>query len=267
MAIATLDDYKRALTSGRNVGDMQVRSVSATTGALTDLWKAMAPVGYTPSSPIAPSSQDSLISIANPGASLQNSIVGFRMSAFNPGTFVVCDRLSHQGGLSGTVVGAQTTNLPTDPLLRYVDGEGVMIGVTIYTQIGATGTTISASYTNQAGVAGRTTPLVQIGATRFREANRLILLPLQAGDTGVQSVESVSLTATTGTAGNFGVTLFRPLYAMAVESLSGVASGGFVTGFTGGGVARIESDACLFLIGVSASTNCAGCGTLIMEEN
>jgi hypothetical protein len=39
----------------------------------------------------------------------------------------------------------------------------------------------------------------------------MIILPLQEGDSGVRSVESVTVLATTGTAGNFGVTLFKPL--------------------------------------------------------
>jgi hypothetical protein len=41
--------------------------------------------------------------------------------------------------------------------------------------------------------------------------NKFQIMPLQAGDRGVKSVESLTLSASTGTAGNFGLTLFRPI--------------------------------------------------------
>ena len=41
-----------------------------------------------------------------------------RISATQAGTYILCDRLSHQGGLSGVTTGAQTTNLPTAALTR-----------------------------------------------------------------------------------------------------------------------------------------------------
>jgi hypothetical protein len=76
-----------------------------------------------------------------------------------------------------------------------------------YTATGSTGVTATISYTNQAGTAGQTTT-VSVGASQ--PANSCLFAPLAAGDTGVQSVQSVLLSATTGTAGNFGVTLGYP---------------------------------------------------------
>lgn len=129
-----------------------------------------------------------------------------------PGVILLCDRLAHQGGLSGIVTTEQTTNLPVGPsTLRATDGTGVMAALEIYGQIGNTATTISARYTNSASTANRATPAIHIGGTTDRDQGRFIWLPLQAGDIGVKSVEGVTLAATTATAGNFGVTLFRPL--------------------------------------------------------
>ena len=49
---------------------------------------------------------------------------------------------------------------------------------------------------------------------RFAGESRVIPLALQDGDTGVQSVQSVTVLATTGTAGNFGIVIAKPiLYA------------------------------------------------------
>lgn len=127
------------------------------------------------------------------------------------GMLVLCDRLSHQGGLSGTTTTAQTTNLPTAALTRYTGGDGVWIALDIYSAVGTTGTTVTATYTNQAGTGSQVTPSASFGATGFNAASRRIILPYQQGDTGARSVESVLLAGTTGTAGNFGVTLLKPL--------------------------------------------------------
>lgn len=134
-------------------------------------------------------------------------------------SYIMIDRLCHSGGLSGTDIAAQTTNLPTAALPRFTSGEGVQIGLRIWTAIGTTASSVTVSYTNQSNVSGRTTPAVQIGGANFREAGRVLVLPLQAGDTGVRSVESVTLGATTGTAGDFGVMLFRPLAAVSHSAI------------------------------------------------
>ena len=124
---------------------------------------------------------------------------------------ILADRVSHQGGLSGIVTTAQTTNLPTGALTRFTSGVGVCIALEIYTAIGATATTVTVSYTNQAGTAGRTSQASVFGGSLSNAVARFVILPLQDGDTGVRSVESVTVLATTGTAGAFGVTLFKPL--------------------------------------------------------
>lgn len=124
---------------------------------------------------------------------------------------LLVDRLSHQGGLSGTVTGVQTTNLPTAALTRYVSGVGVVALLEIYVAVGATATTIVVSYTNQAGVAGQLSPAFTFGGSTDQGITRAIIVPLASGDTGVRSVENVNILATTGTAGNFGVTLVKPL--------------------------------------------------------
>lgn len=138
--------------------------------------------------------------------------VGSVLGATFGSSLILADRLSHSGGLSGTTTGAQTTNLPTAALTRETSGDGVFMALEIYTAVGTTATTVSVSYTNQAGTAGHTSPLTDFGGTGFNAISRTIILPLQEGDTGVRSVESVTLTASTvSAAGNFGVTLFKPL--------------------------------------------------------
>lgn len=71
-----------------------------------------------------------------------------------------------------------------------------------------TGTlSVAVTYTNQAGTAAHTTgTIVTVAGT----VGRLIQLPLAAGDSGVQKIESV--TATVASAGTFNVLVLRKLW-------------------------------------------------------
>lgn len=113
------------------------------------------------------------------------------------------------------------TNVVTLP--RYADGKGVMMmAVTISSRTG--GQQFSVTYTNSDGVAGRVTPLVtQNAATApgtVTTSNTATVggtpspfLPLQAGDSGVRSVESVTMAG--ADTGFFALVLVKPLaYSM-----------------------------------------------------
>jgi hypothetical protein len=183
------------------------------------------------------------------------------------GAYILYDRLSHQGALSGIVTTAQTTNLPTTALTRYTSGEGVFLAIDIHTTVGSTGTTVTATYTNQAGTGSRVTPAVVFGGTGFREANRRIILPLQGGDTGVRSVESVTVLATTGTAGAFGITLFKPIAMFIVENINVVDYGDLISGRFIGGLPEIVDNACLALMTIpTISTTATGSISVAFAE-
>jgi hypothetical protein len=154
---------------------------------------------------------------------------------------MLIDRLSHMGGLSATTTTAQNVN--TAALTRYTLGAGVMMGVEIYTQIGTTATTLTASYTDQDNNSGITSPVITFGGTSYREVNTLLVLPLAEGDTGVRSVQTVTVAATTGTAGNFGVTLFKPLALIPLVCGMPTSWNALMGGC--GQLAEIADDACL----------------------
>lgn len=175
------------------------------------------------------------------------------LQALGLGMVVIADRLSHQGGLSGTVTGAQTTNLPTAALTRYTSGVGVMAALEIYIAVGATLVNPIVSYTNQAGTAGQTSQVFNFGGTTRNEISRFITIPLAAGDTGVRSVESVTLGVSTLTAGNFGVTLFKPLCMLPLVPYGTEFTGDpFLS--MGGQAEEVLDDACLFFITQTNST-------------
>jgi hypothetical protein len=265
--LADLDAYKTALGAQRDLNGLNVTSLTTIAGRWSDLWTVTPPVGVAPTTAAAPTRATAgALGQENPAGGSKKAIVSARFSALNAGQYLLIDRLSHQGGLSGTVTTAQTTNLPTAALTRYTSGDGVMLALVVYTQIGTTSTTVSATYTNQAGTGSRVTPLVLFGATGFREAARVILLPLQAGDTGVRSVQSVTVTATTGTAGAFGVLLFKPLFNICVND-GVLPAGGFLSGNTFGGIPDLVDDACVSLLYCGQSTNAQGAGAILFAEH
>ena len=156
---------------------------------------------------------------------------------------MLVDVLNISGGMSAIIATAQTTNIPTAALTRYTTGDGVCLALVIWTAIGATATTVTASYTNQAGTAGRTTKARVFGSSAA--AGQVLIMSLQDGDTGVRSVESVTVAATTGTAGNFGVMLFKPLSALPMHQPTHNGVIGYAEGLQAGRMVEVLPNACL----------------------
>lgn len=237
-------------------------------GRTYDSWITAALAGSAPTTAAVPTdaTTGALGSDILANVSMAKRLLGANLSSNAAGTFILADRLSHQGGLSGTVTTAQTTNLPTSALTRYTNGVGVHVGLSIYTQIGSTATTVTATYTNQAGTGSRVTPLTLFGGTGFREASRFVMLPFQGGDTGVKSVESVTVAATTGTAGAFGVTLYKPIATYVIERPGGQQRFNLLDGM-GGFIRDIEANPCLFWIYVPNTTSTVLGGNLHFAED
>jgi len=181
-----------------------------------------------------------------PGGSRDKWLVNASIVPLIAGVFLLYDRLFHIGGLSGTSTSDQDVqDEPASPALtRNTGGAGNIVFYEIYTQIGTSTTTLTMTYTNQAGTGSRTST-INIGSTGFREVTRAQRIPLAAGDTGVRAVEKVALTATTGTAGNFGITIAQPLAWIPVGAAGVAGWRDYTTGLPG--IPSIHPDACLAL--------------------
>lgn len=212
-------------------------------GRMTSLWQyaGQPSHGAVPAAVAVPTNTtDGALKQLNPAGGTQKWLLGMTGSASAAGTLYLYDRLLHNGGLSATVTAAQTVG---GALTRNTGGVGNQIWVEIYTLIGTTATTITASYTNQSGVAGQVTQATAFGGTGLREAQRLIQLPLASGDTGVQSVQSVTVLATTATAGSFGVNIMKPITNI---PLGIIGCGGVRDNIAGlPGIIEIATGACL----------------------
>lgn len=106
----------------------------------------------------------------------------------------------------------------TQTLPRYTDGAGVqMMAVSVASRTG--GATFSVNYTNQDGVPGRVSKTVRqnnvaiigniVTSEKNIAANSCFFIPLQEGDTGVRSIESVTMD--TADVGLFSIILVKPL--------------------------------------------------------
>lgn len=184
-----------------------------------------------------------------------NPVNNKRLTAFHAwgmsrGFTTFYDRLAHCGGLDGTNTGTQNVNGGSDGTWTRYSGDhvGNQIWIEIYADVGSTARTITCSYKNENGVT-HTTEAREFGGTGNLLAGRIIRLPLQAGDKGVSAVISVTIGGgSTGTAGNFGVTVARPIQVAACGTL-GPAVGCFLDGTT----PHIETDACLSMVGFGTS--------------
>lgn len=151
------------------------------------------------------------------GSKMYIGEINVSMSAM--GQFLLFDRLAHMGGLVGNVITAQTVNLDLAGAAAQgrcdIDGSGVLWVLNTYTNTGATGTTATITYTNTENVPGRITT-VAIPAT-MRAGSVYPIFPNDE-DLRIRSIQSIQLAATTGTAGNFGITAMARIAELPIDS-------------------------------------------------
>lgn len=193
---------------------------------------------------------------ADPGSG--NAYLGrFRAGATQPGTLLLCDRLMHVGGNSGgtaisvTTTTAQTINtgtLPARDVAGSTNGDGVNWGLEIITATGAGAATPSIGYTNQSGTASRTASLVDtyVASSAIGAFYRF---GMQAGDTGIRSVETLTLNVSM-TSGTIALVAYRILAEL---ELTGAFVGNAVDALTSG-FPRLYNGCVPFLIFVPNTT-------------
>ena len=109
--------------------------------------------------------------------------------------------------------------------------------------------TITVTYTNQAGTAAKSTGAVAFGLAPT--IGRLIQLPLAAGDTGVQKIETVL--STVATVGTFNVLVLRPLWSGRCR----IANDGDVHGLDRTGMPQLFDTSALYLA-INADSTATG---------
>lgn len=134
-----------------------------------------------------------------------------------PGTLMLIDLQGYWPGISNNTTSAQT--LVGTPTLRYTNGAGCRLFQVQTAAAGATAQNLTLSYTDQAGNTGNTLP-VTVAMTASAIAGHIShsgtaannygpFLPLANGDSGVQDVATVTMSA--ANTGTFALCLARPL--------------------------------------------------------
>jgi hypothetical protein len=156
------------------------------------------------------------------GAVVKLAVLSVGMASV-AGALLLLDRMWQNSGLVVTMTTAQAITpvaLPARDVDGTADGAGVQMAleVSAATTNGSAVATITASYTNSAGVAGRTATIPSFPATAA--AGSLIPFLLAAGDTGVRSVQGVTLGTSLG-AGAIHLVLYRELGDVACDASRG----------------------------------------------
>lgn len=172
------------------------------------------------------------------------------------GKLLLLDRLWHNGGITITSTAAQNIVSPAWPSrcpTSFIDdtpattGVGVYLAVEVSAATGAGTPTITISYTNSAGTAGRTATNV-LATQATATAGAVYFIGLQAGDIGVRSVQSITLSAT-WTTGTINVVAYRLLTSVDVQP---TAPG--TVDFLTGGAPRLYDGVVPWMVWMPAAT-------------
>ena len=176
-------------------------------------------------------------------------------------TMELHDRLANMGGLNGTLTTAQSVNLDLNTLLA-TDNIGTRKGdanysdvqwwLEWYTATGVTAVTATIVVTYNDGTTGNLSVL-SLAATR--PASHMIplnsLIPSAQSGKFIRGIVSVTLSATTGTAGNFGVTVTRPRMTLS----SPFANFKFIADWAQLGLPEIYNSSAIFPIVLTSTTS------------
>jgi hypothetical protein len=116
--------------------------------------------------------------------------------------------------------------------------------------------TVAVTYTNQAGTTAHTTGTIATGMAPI--VGRCFQLPLAAGDSGIQKIESV--TSTVATVGTFNVMVLRPLWSGRVQ----IANGGDVHDLLRTGMVQVFANSALYVL-IAADSTATGIPELAIE--
>ena len=177
-------------------------------------------------------------------------------------TVEVHDRLMDRGGLNGTLTTAQTVGLDfngvtTDNMAERIgdaDYSDIQWWLEWYTDTGSTAVTATVNVTYNDGTTGNLTG-VSLAATRRASFMQSLngLIPAAAAGKFIRAVNTVTLSASTAAAGNFGVTATRLRGSLFMP----IANAKFSADWASLPINTIPNSACPFIV-VLASTTFTG---------
>ncbi|MGL5912124.1 MAG: hypothetical protein ACRCZP_19125 [Phycicoccus sp.] len=252
MAITSRDGLVASVAAGPGYGFYKP-SVTSVAGVYHSLFRAAgnpgagAAIGASASA--AAFTRASAGALELPAPSAITYLAGLAAVGSATGTLLLCDRIGEyvaDANAASTALGALT--LPG----RATGMVGIRAWLEIGVALGATAPgAITLTYTNQGGTAARTATITTGTVPASAIAGRTVPFTLQAGDTGVQTAQTVAHTAT-GTAGARTLVVLRKILGRVAI---GTANIGATLGWPETGLAQIGDDACLELVWLPTGTS------------
>jgi hypothetical protein len=192
-------------------------------------------------------------------------IARFQSSANYVCSIVLADRLWHNSGTTLTTLTEQAVNSVTFPARdrnASSNGENIMVAIEVSTITGNAGaiTNTTLNYTNSLGTLGRTGTIPSFPATA--QVGTFVPFTLQAGDTGVKSVQGLTL-GTSYISGAIHLVAYRILTKL---DLPVINSGNSVDAITGGFVRLYDNTVPFIVQHPTATTATAIHGQLIYTQ-
>ena len=223
MAISTVDGVVSGLGSGYGKFIIDKASLAnQVVGRMVSLWRASG----VPAIPAAPTTAVQLTNGATGCIPFTNqtlparSYIGFTdySNSVAGNALVFCDRLAEQGGLSFNVTTAQTTNLPINLSTLGVVSDRIGAAnfseiqwyLEVYTDGGATASNATIGVIYNDNSSGNLNVVAVGGTLRAGQCIHLNPFKLNNG-LYIKGITDVTLSAATGTVGNFGFTAVREL--------------------------------------------------------
>lgn len=266
MAISTLDGIVNALGNNSSRFILDKASIaSQAAGTFVSLWRATGQPGQGAIPGAAAVCSNALTGAMNfTQQTLPATSYGCYMEAATGNaamTVELHDRLMHMGGLVGNVATAQTVGIDLEANLasnnlaeragdaNYSD---VQWWLEWYTATGSTAVTATVAVTYNDGTTGNLTG-VALAATRPASFKQPLNSYIPAASSGkyIRAVNTVMLSATTGTAGSFGVTATRSRMTIGCP----IANFKFVADWAALGLPEISNASCLYPVVLTSTTS------------
>lgn len=261
MTITTRDELINALAnnSSRIVWD-KASIANAAAGQIFSLWRAtgVPSQGAIPgAAALCTSALTGAMGFANQTAPATSYYAWQTIATSNAATSVeIHDRLAHMGGLNGTLTTAQTVGIDLStlggglPAARRGDANysDVQWWLEWYTDTGATASNATVAVTYDDGSTGNLAAIAVGGTVR---AGRMIPLAPAVAGRFIRGVNTITLSASTGTAGSFGVTATRPRTVVNTN----IANKCEQYDWAQLGLPEVPNDACLMMLMLCATTS------------
>jgi len=266
MAISTLDGLVNATANNSTRLIIDKASIaSQTAGTYVSMWRATgqpAQGAIPTTAAVLNNTTAGGINFTQQTAPATSYLAWLNLNSSNATqTAEIHDRLMHMGGLNGTLTTAQTVNLDLNANLatsnlaaRIGDSNysDVQWWMEWYTATGATAVTATIAVTYNDGTSGNLTAL-SLAATR--PASLMIplnsLVPAASAGKYIRDIDTVTLSATTATAGNFGFTATRYRTGLPLVVANKAETGDWAQL----GLSEVYNSSCLFPVMLTTATS------------